>query len=330
MRARVAVDIKKILSGDENIKKIFSIAVSAVIFLLCAYYVIGYFHWRAVWDLMLRADWKWMPLTVSVTIVFFWLFRALRWSALLKAAGIDIPFFHLYLVSAVAVSLAILTPLQSGEALKVEFLKKTGALERLSGYGIFMTERVMDLLVVMLIAVLSVLFGVFRFLNNGYVFMILAVMMAGFVVLFMMVRRLSPENLIGKFFQPLRQCVKSWKMFLTIFLLTTVGWFFIVLGWYASLRSISVLIDLWQTTAMMTVTTLIGLLSLIPWSLGISEVSIASFLAYFKQEAVLSQAGALMIRLYGMVTILLGVVHFGIWKLWGKEEGVSNVRSNMS
>lgn len=312
----------------KNIKKIFSIAVSAAIFILCAYYVIGYFQWKAVWDLLLQADWKWMPLTVSVTIIFFWLFRALRWSVLLKAAGIEIPFCRLYFVSAIAVSLAILTPLQSGEALKVEFLKKTGGLERVPGYGIFMTERVMDLLVVMLIAVLSVFLGVFRFLNSGYIFMILAVMTAGFILFFMMIRRLSGENLIGRFFQPLRQCMKSWKLFLTICALTAVGWFCIVLGWYASLRSISVLIDLWQTTAMMTVTTLIGLLSLIPWSLGISEVSIASFLVYFKQEAALSQAGALMIRFYGMVTILLGVVHFGVWKFWGKEEDVSNVRSN--
>jgi len=55
---------------------------------------------------------------------FFWLFRALRWFVLLEASGIHIAFSRLYLVGAISVALAILTPLQSGEALKVEFLKK--------------------------------------------------------------------------------------------------------------------------------------------------------------------------------------------------------------
>jgi len=47
-------------------------------------------------------------------------------------------------------SFAIITPLQSGEALKVEMLKKIGALERVPGYGIFITERILDLITVYL------------------------------------------------------------------------------------------------------------------------------------------------------------------------------------
>jgi uncharacterized membrane protein YbhN (UPF0104 family) len=75
-----------------------------------------------------------------------------------------------------------------------------------------------------------------------------------------------------------------------------------------------------ETAATMAVTTLIGILSLIPWSLGISEVGISSFLVYFRQSVPLAQTGALIIRIYGIVTLLLGVIHFLIWKFVDREE----------
>jgi uncharacterized membrane protein YbhN (UPF0104 family) len=255
-----------------------------------------------------------MPVGVALTILFFWLFRALRWFVLLEASGIHIAFSRLYLVGAISVALAILTPLQSGEALKVEFLKKSGLVERVPGYGIFLTERILDFIVVVLMAVLSMVFGVSRFLDIQTVLAAVAILLICFFVFVLMVRRLSPASSWGRFFQPFRQCIRSGRLLAIAVTLTVVGWLFIVLGWYASLRSIAVSVSLVETTAMMTVTTLIGLLSLIPWSLGISEVSIVSFLFYFKQEIPLAQTGALMIRLYGMVTLVLGLIHFVVWK----------------
>jgi len=192
--------------------------------------------------------------------------------------------------------------------------EKSGLVERVPGYGIFLTERILDFIVVVLMAVLSMVFGVSRFLDIQTVLAAVAILLICFFVFVLMVRRLSPASSWGRFFQPFRQCIRSGRLLAIAVTLTVVGWLFIVLGWYASLRSIAVSVSLVETTAMMTVTTLIGLLSLIPWSLGISEVSIVSFLIYFKQEIPLAQTGALMIRLYGMVTLVLGLIHFVVWK----------------
>ena len=70
-----------------------------------------------------------------------------------------------------------------------------------------------------------------------------------------------------------------------------------------------------DAAAMTAITTLIGIFSFIPLSLGINEVSISSFLVYFKQDIPVAQAGALIIRGYSVITLIMGFVMFIIWKL---------------
>jgi uncharacterized membrane protein YbhN (UPF0104 family) len=255
-----------------------------------------------------------MPCVVAVTIFFFWLFRTMRWFVLLKASHIYIDFYHLYLVGSVSMAFALLTPFQSGEALKVEMLKKTGDLARTSGYGIFFTEKIIDLMVVLLMAVSGIIFGAVNILNKRAIFITVALIMICFTFFFVIIRRISPDNFLGRFFQPLNQCVKDWNVMAKVVILTIVGWLFVILGWYASLRSISISVSFYETTAMTAVTTLINILSFIPWSLGISEVSITSFLVYLKQDIPLAQAGSLIIRIYALVALIMGFILFIIWK----------------
>lgn len=258
----------------------------------------------------------------TATLLLYWLIRTIRWFVLLREADIHIDFYRLYLVGALSMSFAIVTPLQSGEALKVELLKKIGALERVPGYGIFMTERILDLIIVLLMALMSLLFGVVKFLDRGTMFASVALMLICLTVFFLIIRRISPDNAVGRFFQPFNQCVKNGRVLTIVVSLTIVSWFIIILGWYASLRSISISINFPEMVALTTITTLISILSLIPGALGISEVSISSFLGYLQQDVPLAQAGALIIRLYGVMALILGLIHLlPFWKLIraGKE-----------
>jgi len=239
----------------------------------------------------------------------------MRWFVLLKASDIHIDFYHLCMVCSMSVAFALLTPFQSGEALKVELLKKTGSLERIPGYGIFMTERILDLMVVLLIALSGIIFGASKLLDRKVIFTVVALMIICFAFFFVIIRHIPPANVVGRFFQPLNQCVRNGKIMATVVILTIGGWLFIVLGWYASLRSISISVNLLDVAAMTAITTLIGIFSFIPLSLGINEVSISSFLVYFKQDIPVAQAGALIIRGYSVITLMMGFVMFIIWKL---------------
>ncbi|MDI6741409.1 MAG: lysylphosphatidylglycerol synthase transmembrane domain-containing protein [Smithella sp.] len=303
----------------EDIKKITGIILSGLIFLVCAYYVITYFQWETVFQIMIRLDWKWMPFAVGGAILLFWLFRTLRWFVLLKAAGVNVNFFLLYVIVSMSVALALITPFQSGEVLKVELLKKTGALERVPGYGIFVTERFLDLLVVLFIAAFSVLFGLSQFVDKTVVLTFTAFVLAGLAIFVVVIIRVSPANIFGRFFAPLQQCIKSGKTLITVLALTLCGWLAVTLGWYFSLLSISISLGFFEALAMTTITTLINLFSLIPWALGISEVSISSFLVYFKQDIALAQAGALMIRVYAVIALIMGFAFFIIWKFMSER-----------
>jgi len=309
-----------------KIKKFFSIILSSVIFLLCTYYIVCYFQWSAVSQLLVRVDWKLMPVAVIVTILFFWLLRTMRWFILLKASGIKVNFFHLYLVGSISIAFATITPFLSGEALKVELLKKTGVLERIPGYGIFITERILDLIIVLLMALLSTIFGVSKFLGSEIIFPAAGLIIICLLIFFIIIQRISPKNSLGRFFQPFNQRVRNWKILSTVIVLTIGGWLFIIAGWYISLHSIYITISFLETTAVTTITTLLGIISLIPWSLGISEVSISSSLAYLKKDIPLAQAGALIVRVYGVVTLITGFVHLLIWKFAriGKQMSVNN------
>lgn len=292
-----------------------SVIVSGAIFFLCTYYMVFYFQWSVIFQLLTQVDLKLFLGAGVGTILLYWLIRTMRWFVLLKAVDIHIDFYRLYLVGAVSMAFTIVTPLQSGEALKVELLKKVGALDRVPGYGIFMTEKILDLIVVLLMAILSLLFGVSNFLDKGTMFAAVAVLLICFMVFFVMIQRISPNNAVGRFFQPFNQCIRSPKVLASVVLLTFGGWFFVVLGWYISLRSISISLTLLETAALTAITTLIGILSLIPGALGISEVSSSSFLVYLKQDVPIAQAGALIIRLYGGMILILGFAHLLAWKL---------------
>jgi uncharacterized membrane protein YbhN (UPF0104 family) len=266
-----------------------------------------------------------MPVAVIITILFFWLLRTIRWYILLKASDINVNFFHLYLVGSISIAFATITPFLSGEALKVELLKKTGDLERIPGYGIFITERILDLIIVLLMAMLSTVFGVSKFLGSEIIFPAAGLILVCLLIFFIIIQRISPNNSLGRFFQPFNQCVRNWKILATVIVLTIGGWLFIIAGWYISLRSIYITISFLETTAVTTITTLLGIISLIPWSLGISEISISSSLAYLKKDIPLAQAGALIVRVYGVATLITGFVHFLIWKFFiGKQPPVNN------
>lgn len=255
-----------------------------------------------------------MPFAVAATILLFWFFRTLRWFVLLKASDIHINFFLLYVLLAMSVALALITPFQSGEAVKVELLKKTVPVERVPGYGIFFAERILDLLVVLLIAAFGMIFGLSRFPDRTLTLALLLAVLIALAVLLAVVKRIPPSTVIGRLFQPLKDCIRDGRVLAAAVVLTICGWLSIALGWYASLRSVSIYLGFFETIVMTTTTTLIILFSLIPWGLGISEVGISSFLVYFNQDVPLAQAGALIIRGYALVALGIGIGFFGLWQ----------------
>ena len=70
----------------------------------------------------------------------------------------------------------------------------------------------------------------------------------------------------------------------------------------------------YDSMTLLSVMSVVNILSFIPGGVGVSEADIAEPLVRTGRSSSASQAGALAIPFYGGKTVLLGAVHFLIWR----------------
>src|SRR5205807_9248122 len=119
------------------------------------------FEWAEALGLLARLDFATVVGGSGTALLGYWAVRAFRWRLLLLGMGVRCPFVSLYLCSSVALSLSVVTPLQSGEALKVELLRKCAGAGRRPGYSAFVLERVADLYAIVAIGIVAAAAGDF-------------------------------------------------------------------------------------------------------------------------------------------------------------------------
>lgn len=280
--------------------------------LLFAFYVIGSFNWGAIGEHLRKVNYFEFFLASALTLAAYFFFRTLRWRLLLKDENIEIPFGKLYLYNTISIGISTVTPFQAGEGIKVELLKKYGG-KRLSGYTIFFLERVLDLITVSSLAIIGVLlgmdFGIGFDKTYTVAFLAAAISIAVIGCFFLM--RL-------KIFQPVNDFLANFKnkknhIYLA-FGLTIVSWATIVLGWKLALSFFDIYIGYLQAAALVAITTLIAVLSLIPGAVGVSEISVSTLLAGMGIETDAAQAGAIAIRAYALVILVLTLLHWLYFK----------------
>lgn len=284
------------------------IAFGVVVVFLCVSgaYIASTFQWRAAFGVLIDADPAWFFLGSGGAIIAYWGVRALRWRYLMGTMATRVPFVDLYLCSSVALSLSVLTPLQSGEALKVELLRRYGSGHRLPGYSALALERVADIYVVAAIGVVA--------LTSPSGSTLYALLLAGlFVALpvsaYLALHAVRLPGRMGKFVAHLQSGVRTPPMLLLLLVLTFASWVIVALGWEACLRSISIRLGFLDMLGLLSLVTLASIVSLIPGGLGIAEASVAEFLIRCGFTAPLSQAGALALRGFSLLVIFLGSIH---------------------
>jgi uncharacterized membrane protein YbhN (UPF0104 family) len=288
--------------------------IAGLLFSVSAWYVIRYFQWRGIMGIFELFKPGYFFLGAGSIIPCYWAVRTLRWAVILKNLNIKIPFIDLYLFSSVMLSLTIFTPLQSGEMLKVELLKKYGMIERFPGYASFFVERIVDLGVVFALASFSLLFYGGTTIDNIGMIIIIIIFLIGFLLcaLFLFDKYILKGKLT-LFYQSIKQSFVNIKVFGKVLFLTLVGWCLTAFAWQMCLYSLSIDIGIFKSIALTSWMTLINILSFIPGAIGISEAGTAELLVHFGEKAISAQAGALIIRFYGLFVALLGSIHLIIW-----------------
>ncbi len=301
-------------------RTVVSLLIGTVVFVLCLRYILLSFQWDKILQVLNRVHLAWW-LVVLLSIPLYWVLRTLRWFVLLRNLHVKVNLLELYFCTSVSLSLANITPLQSGEMLKVELLKHRGGLDRSSGYGSFLIERVMDFVMLVTLAVISVLSSMNLGLEIDRTRMFYGLLALAFLVLggWLVVTKTRISGKMGEFLSCVKASVADLKTFLLISLLTFLSWALVTIGWYFCLYSISIDLSFRQSIALVSIVTVINILSFVPGAIGISEVSTVELLKSWHQDVVSAQGGAVLLRSYALMVLLIGAVHYLSWKVWQKR-----------
>ena len=301
--------------------RVAAILFSASVFAGSTVYVVLTFQWGAIALALKEVN----PIQLigygGSSIVLYWMIRALRWHLLLKRTDTIVPFFDVYMCTAVSLSFSIFTPLQSGEMLKVELLKKYGMIQRFPGYGSFLVERALDLGTVLTIAGISLLTALSFLPHRSYAFYFIAASISLGVIGIYTLYRLRFTGRAQQLLNHMNQCVRSIPTLLLVTFITCISWASVAFSWYILLYCGSLPLDFLKTLALMSTVTLINIVSLIPGGLGISEAGASQVLIWLGFTSTAAQTGTLLLRSYSIIAIVLGFIHLALWKMMRRRRG---------
>lgn len=298
--------------------------LGSIIFVFCVQNILESFQWAEIYKILKQANLIGLLGAGSVTVLSFSLIRSWRWFILLNNLDIKINYIDLHLCNAAAMSLTIITPFQSGEIMKIELLKKGGFIERFSGYSSFLTERIIDLFVILCLASISLLVNfnvnVGIGVSQSNILAFCAIMLILLIGGVFTVNKIKLKGKRGLFLEQLRLCTRNVQSLALVILLTFGAWLMVAIGWQICLYSISINIGFQKSVALMSITTIINILSFIPGAVGISEVSITEFLSRMNLSTASAQAGAIILRFYSILIIIMGIIHFCLWEALRNRE----------
>jgi uncharacterized membrane protein YbhN (UPF0104 family) len=191
-------------------------------------------------------------------------------------------------------------------------LRRHGYLQRLAGYSSFLVERVVDLFVVAMLALVGMVLQLKSapyaqgFLYGALAMIVLATVAGGFLLF-----KIDMTGRVGEFLRELRGF--GGRKLMSVVLLTLCCWITVAIGWQICLWSLPIEIGFQDAVALTSIMTVVNVLSMIPGALGISEAGIAQILTQFGHAPVAAQAGAILVRFYGLLIIVLGLAHLVPW-----------------
>lgn len=267
----------------------------------CSTWVVMRFDWGSVWTELKNVSWPFFLFGSGICTLAYWLFRTFRWRIFLRNAGLNGRFSTLYFYTIICLSLSIVTPMQSGEALKIELLKHYDpTLSRVNGYAGFAVERILDLLVILFLAVLS-LWLYPEWLKNlpiqraWIILASLLLLAAAICVMWVLIKKW--RRIFGM----------SWpNVLLQAGGHTCAGWLCTAAAWYCCLLAAGIDIGITPIVGLMSVNTLVSVASAIPGAVGIAELTTATLLEQLGLTAEMAQFGAIVLRVYGIWILLLG------------------------
>lgn len=296
-----------------NSRRALAYAMATMFAAWCTWYLYSRFDWLATFEILRKADLTWLFGAGGASIIAYFLLRGLRWRAIMPNTASTTPFNRLYVINSIAVGLSIFTPGQVGEALKIELLKRNQGPTRLVGTGMFLVERLADAGIVAVMAVVGLAVHMpYEGLAKAHVVAsgIIALLAISVCIALFSKWRGAARELAA----PLVTLARSPNALWRVLLLSLASWLLVVSGWWFSLRAVGISLGLFQVSWLVAVVVIAQLASLIPGGIGISDLLTVKLLALFGYDSSTSLAGAVALRVYGLLIIVLALMHLVYWR----------------
>ncbi len=297
-----------IISSRTTAKLLLSLFTGSLL-ISSIWYLVQYFEWHEAFASINQINFIKLVGLIFVIHVTYLCVRTWRWLIVVRVSNPDIRFHDLYWISAVFVSLSIVTPGQLGEALKIELLKQRGLLERLPSLGGFALERILDLVVVAGMGVIGLVSGSDLLGNSPeFKYGVLTLFLLSVLILCIL-WLIKPERLPTLWLKRIRAGSGSPIVWVKMGLLTVLCWILIALGWQVSLNAVGISLPVTEIIWLISLVTVGTMLSLIPGGVGIAEVMTIHTLNSMGVDPIMAQTGAIILRIYAIMTIFIGLSH---------------------
>ena len=298
----------------------------AVLFVVASgTWIYGNFDPRVFLTILRSADTLKICFYFPLLILAVWLVRTLRWALVLRSAGTMISPIRLYLSIGTSLGLAAVTPVQSGEMLKVKHAVDDGDIGILRAIGGFAAERFYDVFVLLTLTTLATLVELKSLAQSFAVFALIAI---GLLALAAFALNAAPAarlpGWVVDLLETFRVSTRRPTVAFGLAALTTICWVLTALMWQVGMSAIGVNVTLVASTGIVGIVSFASLASMVPGGVGVAEATISGLLILlgFAPEQALS--AALVLRLISFWIVALGLIH---WVLLESFEPCRNWRN---
>lgn len=271
--------------------------------------VIWLFDWRTLLA-NFRID-PWIVLAGVLPLVMInFAIRGWRYQSLMAIQGQPVPFYRAYVTAVTFIGLGTLTPFQAAEALRVETQDRTTGHGRAIGYGLFLLERMLDFTLLLAFAGIALLTMTSngRALPAGFAWAAGIALVALFFCALAAYLWFKPARRLGLALLMVLRATQP-QMLAKLGLATLASWLVTAGAWWLSLRAGGLDVPFFTGFACMAVVTPVNILSMIPGSIGVSELTTATFLSISGLSPVQAQTGAIALRLLGLLVTTTALLH---------------------
>lgn len=307
------LDHTHLLAGWRFKAMIATVILSVVIYFLFTLWG----GWQNVVEAIQQVGWKGNLVALSLSLVNYFL-RFTRWGMYLRILGYRVPYWQNLRIYMAGFSLTT-TPGKAGEALRSVFLHDYGIPYRQS-FGAFLSERISDLLAVVLIS----LAGLWLF---PHVHLLIGAVLIGLVALLVLVQRDDwlkwlekkvERRFSGRFAHAMqfgietiiafRNCFKPKILFYTT-LLGVAAWVAEGIGFYYVLTLLGINVSLLLAQFIYAFSLVVGAVSMLPGGIGGAEVAMLQLLLLSGAPPSSAVAATLVIRLTTLwFSVFLGLI----------------------